>query len=514
MFVRKRIIIEIVLVSVFIGLSLYISFNKSLWRDEAFSYLLANESYREIVTISAQDFNPPVFYILLKSWIHMLGTDVMVMRLLPLLFSIATVWILIRLKDWIFQSSGVLTNFNDSSNSGLLFSLIFSGVYYLLIISSNVFLYFSAELRPYSLLILLVLLSSLLLIRLLNHFSWKICVWFGVVQVILVYTHTMGTLWVFSQALATGFYLVLSGKWTLVKPLLITYGSVFALTFPWLLVMIEQNGRAMADFWITFDKETALSEYIGIFVGMERIVELDAYDVYIQLFDYSKFLLFAGLLYVYERVKSLKVVGFAAVVMSLVVYYYSYLVNPILYSRYLSLMAVIGVVGLFLGFVFVIKIVDVVVRSMVGRHTIWSSVVSLIVLAGSSGLYFSTIIQTLPDLLDELNRTNYKFLHSYSNLAIYTNEELDVMSCVYYAQNCTYVGDLSTTLGYVGVHQFDSVAYIENWDVIDDEWIGVVYKNYREDEVVPELEARAYQIVERQFLGDNSYFALARIVQN
>ena len=63
---------------------------QSLWRDEAFSVMLARHSLLDIVRLSAGDFTPPLYYILLHVWMTFFGSSEIAVRLLSFVFHIAT----------------------------------------------------------------------------------------------------------------------------------------------------------------------------------------------------------------------------------------------------------------------------------------------------------------------------------------------------------------------------------------------------------------------------------------
>src|SRR3989344_2939011 len=74
---------------------------QSLWRDEAFSYLLAQKSIIDIIRLTAQDFNPPFYYIMLHFWISIFGKSEIALR------SLSFVFFALTLYD-VLQSIGIL----------------------------------------------------------------------------------------------------------------------------------------------------------------------------------------------------------------------------------------------------------------------------------------------------------------------------------------------------------------------------------------------------------------------
>lgn len=63
---------------------------QSLWRDEAFSVLLARHNPLEIIRLTAGDATPPLHYLLLHYWIGLFGDSEVALRGLTILLFIAT----------------------------------------------------------------------------------------------------------------------------------------------------------------------------------------------------------------------------------------------------------------------------------------------------------------------------------------------------------------------------------------------------------------------------------------
>jgi uncharacterized membrane protein len=59
---------------------------QNLWRDEAFSYLLAKEPISKMLPLTAGDFSPPLYYIVLHYWMSIFGTSEVALRSLSTLF--------------------------------------------------------------------------------------------------------------------------------------------------------------------------------------------------------------------------------------------------------------------------------------------------------------------------------------------------------------------------------------------------------------------------------------------
>src|SRR3989338_7590890 len=68
-------------------------FVQSFWRDEAFSYIMAHQNIVDILYHTAEDFNPPLYYVLLSLWMTIFGHSEIALRTLSLLFFWATIYI-------------------------------------------------------------------------------------------------------------------------------------------------------------------------------------------------------------------------------------------------------------------------------------------------------------------------------------------------------------------------------------------------------------------------------------
>lgn len=78
-------------------------FVQSIWRDEAFSYLLAKQNLIKILSLTAKDFNPPLYYLLLHLWIKIFGSSEIALRTPSLIFFWATVYLAFLLMIEVFK---------------------------------------------------------------------------------------------------------------------------------------------------------------------------------------------------------------------------------------------------------------------------------------------------------------------------------------------------------------------------------------------------------------------------
>jgi mannosyltransferase len=129
-----------------LGLRLYRLDAQSLWYDEGFSVYLARMDLAEITVRTATDIQPPLYYYLLHGWIALFGQGERTLRALSVLFGVLTVPLIYAVAWQLFRSRG----------AGLLAAF--------LVAVSPPHLWYGQELRMYTLLTFLCLLSSYFLL--------------------------------------------------------------------------------------------------------------------------------------------------------------------------------------------------------------------------------------------------------------------------------------------------------------------------------------------------------------
>jgi len=70
-------------------------FTEGLWCDEAFSWALASKG-SALLPLTARDFNPPLYYLVLHTWMAIVGTSEVAMRSLSLAFFGLTLYLVWR----------------------------------------------------------------------------------------------------------------------------------------------------------------------------------------------------------------------------------------------------------------------------------------------------------------------------------------------------------------------------------------------------------------------------------
>src|SRR4029078_7831305 len=99
-FIKNKFLYFLLLLGLILRL---ISLNQSLWLDEAIGAIaVKNYSYVGIVTDFIKgDTHPPFYYLTLKLWTDLFGYSEIAMRMLSVIFGVATVWVVYKIAKFL-----------------------------------------------------------------------------------------------------------------------------------------------------------------------------------------------------------------------------------------------------------------------------------------------------------------------------------------------------------------------------------------------------------------------------
>jgi hypothetical protein len=231
---------------------------QSLWYDELLAAWAASRGLaRAVATYLQWDLNPPLFHVSLWLWQRVLGVSDLSARLLPAVFGVLGIVALYFLGREMFSRS--------------------VGLFASLILSVNLYhLRYSQEVRPYSLLFLLSVLSYLCFVRQVRRPSWRNSLWYVVATTLLIYTHYFGLLILASQAVFLAFSLPLD-EWKdrsrILKFQLPSFLGVGVLYIPWIprvvsLLPLDRlwTPKPSPDFFRAYFREYFGPELLVVFV--------------------------------------------------------------------------------------------------------------------------------------------------------------------------------------------------------------------------------------------------------
>ncbi len=223
-------------------------FVQSFWRDEAFSYVLAKRHLLDIVRLTAGDFNPPLYYVILHIWINLFGKSEIAIRSLSLVFYVGTVYVCFLILNEIFK-----------------FTTKKSTAYLLLIIINPILVYYAFEARMYTMLAFLASLSYYALYQK----RWSLYI---ISLIAGLYTHYFMLFILISQFM----YVTFCSREKILRQNAVKKMAISFLVFiPWFIYFLSQNKLAGSSFWIKpINMLTSLPGSLGaLYVGHEVFYE-------------------------------------------------------------------------------------------------------------------------------------------------------------------------------------------------------------------------------------------------
>jgi hypothetical protein len=172
----EQIVAAILVAALFVAARIWWATISTLDQDEAFSLVAVRHSWADLLhAITGDLVHPPLFYVALKLWLGAFGEELFSLRLLPILLSAASIGPMYRLS----RELGV-----PSVTANL-------GVF---LVAVNPFLVrYSQELRMYSLLLLLGLMSLCVFVRYAREAAGSAgLIPLACVNMLMVYTHYLG----------------------------------------------------------------------------------------------------------------------------------------------------------------------------------------------------------------------------------------------------------------------------------------------------------------------------------
>ena len=220
---------------------------QSIWRDEAFSYLLAKQNIFQILSLTAKDFNPPLYYLLLHVWMGMFGSSEIIMRTLSFFFFLGTLYVVGMFLLDIFQ-----------------FSIKEVFISLLLFVLNPLLHYYAFEARMYSLLAFLVTLSFYFLAK-------KSYRKYALTVILSLYTHYFAIFPLLGHII----FILLTDRKSAVQHLkmFVKIGLYF---LPWIIFVFLSKPSFGQSFWIPPLRLGDILNIPGIlFTGYERFLGFD-----------------------------------------------------------------------------------------------------------------------------------------------------------------------------------------------------------------------------------------------
>jgi hypothetical protein len=190
--------------------------DQSIWLDEAFTIYNSQQAISHI--LDQKGNTPPLYYLLLHFWIYINGISEFSTRLLSVITGTTAIFVINMLGSLIFNKR--------------------TGIYAALLLAiSPINIYYSQEVRPYSLLFLLALLSIFFYVKLKDRYSKGSVASYTVFSTMLIYSHLYGLLILLAQNIDQfinhNFKLRKLKSWMLLQLIIIIF------YIPWIIRMPE-----------------------------------------------------------------------------------------------------------------------------------------------------------------------------------------------------------------------------------------------------------------------------------
>lgn len=198
--------------------------------DDAFSIFLSRQSLENIISGTASDTMPPLYYLLLHFWIGLGGEGLGWLRLLSVILNLGSLVFLFLLVQAV------------SDTSAGLWALFLAAI-------SPLQVYHAQDLRMYALLALAQVGYGWFFVRILKQSNgsvhWVNWVGLAACAIVAMYAHNLA---VFVLAVPD-IYLIARRKWRLLAQLVVVQAVVGLLTLPWLVMIPGQVAKIQRAFW-------------------------------------------------------------------------------------------------------------------------------------------------------------------------------------------------------------------------------------------------------------------------
>jgi mannosyltransferase len=219
---NKKTMALVFLLIILLGTTLRFSFIQSedLWLDEGFTLITAEQPTFSKVTESVFFFEtaPPLYFYILNIWIKLLGNSTLATRSLSAIFGILSLPLIFLIARKISdEKTAILTTLLSSISMMLIWT--------------------SQEIRPYSFLVFLTLLSTLALTNLYQKNKPHYYLLYFLSLILLLYTSYFSVFVMFFHFMAITF----TKKYKFLFKLFLTQLFAFLFLIPWLLKAIPRS---------------------------------------------------------------------------------------------------------------------------------------------------------------------------------------------------------------------------------------------------------------------------------
>ena len=246
---------------------IFLSFNRSIWADEALTFKIIKQSYFGMIQLTAADVHPPLYYIILK-------TTLLFFNLFKLPFDEIILGKLVSVVPFVLLS---LISFIKLRKE---WGFLTIGLFMFTITAMPQLMMWGTDLRMYSWAMFFVTLTFIYAFDVLKKFDKKSWILLTIFALLSAYTHYFAAVAVSIIYLFILFNLIKNNS----KQIKICFRSVIIaimLYMPWFIVVINQILRIKNNYWI---KPITLESIISYFYFISSPSSYYS-SVYLTTFD-------------------------------------------------------------------------------------------------------------------------------------------------------------------------------------------------------------------------------------
>src|SRR3989304_694918 len=217
---------------------------RGFWGDEAWTSLISQLPYADMLKTTAADFHPPGYYSVIELLYKLFPPTEITTRSVSIIFYFLTLFMVWKLA---------------SAIKGNLFGLLTT----IVVAVNPIFFTYAFEARNYTMFAFAATGSVYFLIELSKKFTWQRIIGFILFSTLGIYTHY----YMFFVLAGQGIYILLYDRKILFK-MIGTYFAVALLYLPWIPFLAGQLNSVAGDYWIGgIDKKTHYQALLWILGG-------------------------------------------------------------------------------------------------------------------------------------------------------------------------------------------------------------------------------------------------------
>lgn len=456
----KKNVLLLILLVLFIFLRIYKIDQLDLWRDEAFSALIAQNNIKTIIEILQDDTMPPLYEILLHIWTRLFGNSELAMRLPSVIFSIITYL-------YTYALSNLLLKRKDALN--------IAGI----ITFSMISIFFAREARAYALMTCTGTASVYYFLKLQKNGSGTDTVKYILTTVLTLYSHNLSLIIPTTQLLYLFIQKKIHRKSTICLRVWMRRFIIIGIMWtPWLLIFINQSQRVGGEFWLTFSPFNSPQETITGLATAVRLFTQEPFSVFDSLLTIiTIILIIAGTIKMCNRAKesfTLTIIPFFFWVPLAIMFLISF-IRPILYVRYASFVHPFMIILVYQG-------LTVIRRQSFAMYVVYALVILL-----SLRIYWYSYIPATDSKPQYRQLSEYIAQHQREEDIILHNNALSYFPYTFYSMKSadSYIFDPEhETPFYVGTALIPAGIYIDSYSTLENaERVWFIHLRTDEDPV-------------------------------